>query len=944
VGDAASGVHADVPARDVRAAEACLVEDVDVDANRKMFADARLRSEVVSATRTLERLLADRELLGAEVAEVITNAVAEVRRRLDRAELAVVVVGEKKAGKSTFLNAILGARVLPTEVRECTGTVTFIRRASRPTYRATLRSGDTVEFQEVEEAERASIAIELERLRERLGAPPRTSPDDATKAYDEAARKRTEAEVAERECAKRVAGGAAEARRAREQCEMILARAAQFEEQLAGARNRLHGAERAFAESSEGVRKDAVRHGMALPAMEAGDVASTTTVLQAAEARLAAATAAAPFFLRPAPWWAFWVVVLRLLLQSFVRERARALADAREHHRFTLLSLAACEAAGRLDEAKRDEAEQRERLDSARKDLADAHERVRAIETEGKAAEEQLAAARDALTQCKLAEDLARLELLHARAEALEEQFHARFRAEVHELTDMEKRGADVVELSIGFPARHLPDGITIIDTPGVNTDNASNRARAWDVIRREADGCLLVSDLQQVVSRSTREFLQEIRAIIPHILLVMTKIDGALANAHVVKVEPWQRVEEARRNGVQRFAKEIGRAPEEVFSIAVAAEPALRRDFSGDVLARRFPGEVAKLFNLLESEKDLVLGARAASALRYCVQRIGEAEARAEADYRRRIAELEEHRLPDPAEFQARQLAKVEPSLQTHANAIAARARDAVSAGVDRLEKEWVEAIRTCSSKDEVKATVAALGEQGQDVVASIMQSVGHGVTEWSAASIKQLEGALLEELRERYRIVQQMTGSGMTVTLGGVRPGAAATQVTELHANIAGAVSSFENEQIAFGAGGAIAGAAIGTIILPGIGTAIGAAVGALATLIKTLDSLKNDCVHEVEKGLADARQSLIQQLASVGPDVQRVMRDVLARGLADAVARFDAWIKQVMADEQRHIDEERERLSHLIKSREALVTHDRTLAAVQRATASLSRGLCA
>lgn len=92
-------------------------------------ADARLRDEVSRAADALEALGRHGALLGAEAAEIIERTVSDVRRRLARKDLAVVVVGEKKAGKSTFLNAILGARVLGAAVRECTGTVTLIRRA-----------------------------------------------------------------------------------------------------------------------------------------------------------------------------------------------------------------------------------------------------------------------------------------------------------------------------------------------------------------------------------------------------------------------------------------------------------------------------------------------------------------------------------------------------------------------------------------------------------------------------------------------------------------------------------------------------------------------------------------------------------------------------------------------------------------------------------------------
>jgi len=921
-------------------------------------ADAKLRAEVVKASRTLEELARHRELLGAEVTEVITGTVADVRRRLDRKELAVVVVGEKKAGKSTFLNAILGARVLGTAVRECTGTVTFIKRAPRALYRATLRNGGTVEFQDLEAAERSKIAHEIESVRQRVGQDPhrlalRRSDGDlsatlaqATTEQAEAARRRVAAETTDGECERRHATAAGEVQRLITERDAEQGGLNQLEQRLAAQRTQLHDAERALSSTSSELRDHAQRHALALPAaVDAQHRGAATLSLRAAETRVAEATAAVPFFLRPAPWWAFWVFVLRLLAGWFFRARVKVLAEAREHHRFAELVLGTSEASGRVDQGKHGVADTTSRLHAAQQSIASTHERLRGAEGQQSAAEQQLKRARAALAEARRAEDLARLRVLHAKSDVLEDAFLARFRSEVHALTDMEKRGQDVVELTIGFPAAHLPDGITIIDTPGVNTDNAPNRERAWDVIRREADGCLLVSDLQQVVSRSTRDFLQEVRSIIPHILLVMSKVDRALANAEEVgDLEPWQQVEDARRTGVRRFAKEVGRAPEEVFSIAVAAEPALRGDTSPDGLGHRFPSEVAKVFDLLQSERAIVLGARAATALRYCVQRIGEAQAQAEAKYNQRIAELEQQRLPDPREFQARQLAKVEDALQAHADAIAKGAREVMTAGVDQVQEQWVNAIRACSSKDEVKATVASLGQQGQEAMAWVMSQVEQAVAEWSGEAIKELEDPLLEELRERYRIVQQMTGSGMSVQLGGVGATSAATHATNLHAGVNSAVENFESEQFAIGAGGALAGAAIGTMVFPGIGTAIGAALGALAGFFKTLDSLKSDCVKEVRKGLGDAKQNLSNQLASVGPDVQRVMQEVLARGLSDAVSRFQSWINQVMAAERKQIDQERQKLSHLIKSRDTLVLHDQSLATLQREAAAVSRGLCA
>jgi hypothetical protein len=71
---------------------------------------------------------------------------------------------------------------------------------------------------------------------------------------------------------------------------------------------------------------------------------------------------------------------------------------------------------------------------------------------------------------------------------------------------------------------------------------------------------------------------------------------------------------------------------------------------------------------------------------------------------------------------------------------------------------------------------------------------------------------------------------------------------------------------------------------------------------------------------------------------------MRDVLIRGLADAVARFQSLITKVMAAERKQIEQERQKLSHLIRSRDTLVLHDQSLATLQREAAAVCRGLCA
>jgi hypothetical protein len=85
-----------------------------------------------------------------------------------------------------------------------------------------------------------------------------------------------------------------------------------------------------------------------------------------------------------------------------------------------------------------------------------------------------------------------------------------------------------LVELSIDYPARLLPSDVTIIDVPGTLAEGAPQ----WNAIREEVDGCILVSELDRAVSESAKRLLRWLRDVVPHLLLVLTKVDQAFAKA----------------------------------------------------------------------------------------------------------------------------------------------------------------------------------------------------------------------------------------------------------------------------------------------------------------------------------------------------------------------------------------------------------------------------
>src|SRR5260221_1075441 len=197
----------------------------------------------------------------------------------------------------------------------------------------------------------------------------------------------------------------------------------------------------------------------------------------------------------------------------------------------------------------------------------------------------------------------------HAKRPRARQERYDEFASEIRSLTDPRARGREVSELHIEYPARFLPDDVVIIDPAGATSDNAELRSRAWRTILDQADGCIVVSELEHAVSRKAQKLLEQLRESVPHSILVLTKMDRSFAWAEKQGIaDPREEVERARKIGTRRFARELGRDPGSVLSVAVAAEQSLHEGASAEPAGRRFAAEVVTVFKLLRQERAFIL------------------------------------------------------------------------------------------------------------------------------------------------------------------------------------------------------------------------------------------------------------------------------------------------------------------------------------------------
>lgn len=848
---------------------------------------ARSAGELLDSVRRLanelEALAREHPDLPGPIRVRIATATTDVRRRMDRKELYVAVVGEFKAGKSTFLNAMLGARLLGSATTECTGTVTFLREGAESDYSFVDAAGRVGSFiEEVPDLRptlqsAVSRAIDFERSSRARHA---DAVAHQTVAFSEFARRD------------------ADARQARE-VEL----------------------EAAALSHSEAVRT--------------ADARMVLNTAEDVEQRLATVV---PAFLRETPrWWAFGWWIARFLIGWFWASkrsywlaasndaaRARATAESAAARSTETAAKRAAAHAVATDACRMAEITLQRRNEAAAQLVS--------AESASAAATKSVPTARQALND-------------HVR------ERERRFRENVRDLGDIRKRANSVREVQIRHPAPRLRGGLVLMDTPGINTPNQALQDRAWDAIERDADACVLLTPVKGAMSQETRKSIVRIRAQVPHVALVLTQYDAALRDAFAGtgdEAEAHAECQEAIKKAVRRFATEVGRRPDDVFSIAVSAALAIPGEAEFDVAwARDFDFSLERLLRALAIERTTVIAVRCAGIATAAIASSGDAVRELEQAYRERIRALEENRLPDPK-------GEADRLLAMHRRALRDRfAEAAVTAQSDlrqRIDAMWISLASDVQSQPDHTHLDAFLKGVFQGRLAGFQRAV----VEAASAQRVSLDRARTEEsvraaneIRERYRVVSRMASADVaspginSVESGsGLEDGSSAQDFSSI-------LSSHDTDNFAAGAVGAGTGATIGTFLLPGIGTAIGAVIGGFIGLAfgPSLDDLKKKVIDRAEEMVKAFRSS-----ASL--DLQRQNDALLVRAVSSVetllqrqLVEFNAWIERLVREEERRIDAERLRLQGLTRRAESIEARTNSLAplieSVARESALMARG---
>ena len=114
------------------------------------------KNEVLASYDTVEKLVADLQSYAKQInlpdpTERLGALLADIRSKAEKVKadrFNIMIAGESKSGKSTFINAYLGVELLPMDVKQCTSAIVEIKYGKTFSVRATYADGRKNEITE----------------------------------------------------------------------------------------------------------------------------------------------------------------------------------------------------------------------------------------------------------------------------------------------------------------------------------------------------------------------------------------------------------------------------------------------------------------------------------------------------------------------------------------------------------------------------------------------------------------------------------------------------------------------------------------------------------------------------------------------------------------------------------------------------------------------------
>ena len=476
----------------------------------------------------------------------------------------------------------------------------------------------------------------------------------------------------------------------------------------------------------------------------------------------------------------------------------------------------------------------------------------------------------------------------------------------VQMITVEEELARMVEKFTIYHPAKFLESGIVIIDTPGTNPPEKNNHQEVTQkVVESEADSAIIVIPANQPVSDSLVGFISgPLYHYIHRCVFVITKMDTVRPREHVKLIESIKKRLRDKLSIEEIVVLES--APQVVIDCLTGEEEV---DEKSRQWNNKFIDLEEKLRDYLTNSRKIAI-TESVGRLLTQVFRQSELHLREQqTQFKERQNMLEREVIKDLPKFTIDQYTECRRMIDDEVERTKRKVKSLTATCQEKTSSTLYSSIFSVENKEDLKKVL----ENGiSPVFSSINSELERGLiisTNELKSSMIQIEKHFDNKFSQQYRNLSALSiHSDLSV---GMRADSAiqidTSDVMAVVSQLSVAAGDSTAEGVGFGAG-----AAIGTMFMPGVGTVVGAILGGVLGGLfgPSLADLKNKSWNDIEPKIHDYFNCAETSVDRSLDRFSQQMIDSLNKRIDTYITKYKRII-ETMQQEQRN---EKERLNRL------------------------------
>lgn len=385
------------------------------------------------------------------------------------------------------------------------------------------------------------------------------------------------------------------------------------------------------------------------------------------------------------------------------------------------------------------------------------------------------------------------------------------------------RRSADVAQLRITSPDVDLPAGVELIDTPGLNAHAV--RTKVAQATIDTAHACIFVLDAGAALKAGEISKIQWASEAVGKTVFVINKMDRAVGDDDL-DVD-----DNAAADLLARVRSDLGESlgttAVNLFAVCSLPEERLRRIGAPPetvAYAHAVRDVHSKLNEILSTSRELLVEYAAGKVAGVVAEIALERSHDELARHDKRMAELAYGLPGNPEAFREHVMSMVANVWIGARDTYVANMSAALDAAGQRADQRMISGIQGCADNEQLRAWVK---RSARPILNDFVAEVDRARTEqWTAVG-----EIVLEVVRELFESLYRGVKFKHNLDTGALVGLATPIPLAKPGKSLDNALSGLIGDQMVATGGGAAAGAVIGTILFPGLGTVVGGWLGSMA-----------------------------------------------------------------------------------------------------------------